>query len=93
MQEIDNTIDIALALTDVSEKEIKKQVEEVKRWENNVNDLKDIIPKLALEQIKLRYKIELNKLNKICNLNRKNINNYYIENISLFSSDMEVSTR
>ncbi|WP_133014952.1 type II toxin-antitoxin system PemK/MazF family toxin [Clostridium cuniculi] len=88
MEEIDKTIDAALALTDIREKEIEKQVEEVKRWENNINDLKDIVPKTALEQIKLRYKIELNKLDNICNSNRKNINNYYIANINIFSNDM-----
>ncbi len=93
MQEIDKTIDIALALTDVEEQEIKKQVEEVKRWENNINDLKDIIPKIALEQIKLRYRIELNKLNNICDSNGKNMKSYYIENINLFSRDIEVSIR
>ena len=57
MEEIDKTIDAALALTDIREKEIEKQVEEVKRWENNINDLKDIVTKTALEKIKLRYKI------------------------------------
>ena len=90
MEEIDKTIDAALALTDIREKEIEKQVEEVKRWENNINDLKDIVPKTALEQIKLRYKIELNKLDNICNSNRKNINNYYIANINTFSNDMSM---
>lgn len=90
MEEIDKTIDAALALTDIREKEIEKQVEEVKRWENNINDLKDIVPKTALEQIKLRYKIELNKLDNICNSNRKNINNYYIANINIFSNDMSM---
>ena len=73
---------------------IEKQVEEVKRWENNINDLKDIVPKTALEQIKLRYKIELNKLDNICNSNRKSINNYYIANINTFSNEMSmVATR
>lgn len=90
MEEIDKTIDAALALTDIREKEIEKQVEEVKRWENNINDLKDIVPKTALEQIKLRYKIELNKLDNICNSNRKNINNYYIANINIFSNEMSM---
>ena len=90
MEEIDKTIDAALALTDIREKEIEKQVEEVKRWENNINDLKDIVPKTALEQIKLRYKIELNKLDNICNSNRKNINNYYIANINTFSNEMSM---
>ena len=94
MEEIDKTIDAALALTDIREKEIEKQVEEVKRWENNINDLKDIVPKTALEQIKLRYKIELNKLDNICISNRKNINNYYIANINIFSNEMSmVATR
>lgn len=94
MEEIDKTIDAALALTDIREKEIEKQVEEVKRWENNINDLKDIVPKTALEQIKLRYKIELNKLDNICNSNRKSINNYYIANINTFSNEMSmVATR
>ena len=90
MEEIDKTIDAALALTDIREKEIEKQVEEVKRWENNINDLKDIVPKTALEQIKLRYRIELNKLDNICNSNRKNINNYYIANINIFSNEMSM---
>lgn len=90
MEEIDKTIDAALALTDIREKEIEKQVEEVKRWESNINDLKDIVPKTALEQIKLRYKIELNKLDNICNSNRKNINNYYIANINIFSNEMSM---
>lgn len=90
MEEIDKTIDAALALTDIREKEIEKQVEEVKRWENNINDLKDIVPKTALEQIKLRYKIELNKLDNICNSNRKNINNYYVANINIFSNEISM---
>lgn len=90
MEEIDRTIDAALALTDIREKEIERQVQEVKRWESNINDLKDIVPKTALEQIKLRYKIELSKLDNICNLNRKNINNYYIANINIFSNEMSM---
>ena len=88
MKKIDKTIDAALALTDLREKEIEKQVEEVKRWEENINDLKDIVPKTTLDQIKLRYKIELNKLDDICNSNRKNINNYYISNLNIFSNDI-----
>lgn len=92
MEEIDKTIDAALALTDIREKEIERQVEEVKRWENNINDLKDIVPKAALEQIKLRYKIELNKLDNICNSNRRNINSYYIANINIFSNDIGMVT-
>lgn len=92
MEEIDKTIDAALALTDIREKEIERQVEEVKRWENNINDLKDIVPKTALEQIKLRYKIELNKLDNICNSNRRNINSYYIANINIFSNDIGMVT-
>lgn len=92
MEEIDKTIDAALALTDIREKEIERQVEEVKRWENNINDLKDIVPKTALEQIKLRYKLELNKLDNICNSNRRNINSYYIANINIFSNDIGMVT-
>ena len=88
MKEIDKTIDAALALTDIREKEIERQVEEVKRWEENINDLKDIVPKTTLDQIKLRYKIELNKLDEICNSNRKNINNYYISDLNIFANDV-----
>lgn len=87
IKEIDKTIDAALALTDFREKEIMAQVSEVKRWEDNINDLKDLVPKNSLDQIKIRYKIELNKLNEICKSNGKNINNYYIANINLFSNE------
>lgn len=91
IKEIDKTIDAALALTDFREKEIMAQVSEVKRWENNINDLKDLVPKNSLDQIKIRYKIELNKLNEICKSNGKNINNYYIANINLFSNEPRIA--
>lgn len=91
IKEIDKTIDAALALTDFREKEIMAQVSEVKRWEDNINDLKDLVPKNSLEQIKIRYKIELNKLNEICKSNGKNINNYYIANINLFSNEPRIA--
>ena len=91
IKEIDKTIDAALALTDFREKEIMAQVSEVKRWEDNINDLKDLVPKNSLDQIKIRYKIELNKLNEICKSNGKNINNYYIANINLFSNDPRIA--
>ena len=92
IKEIDKTIDAALALTDFREKEIMAQVSEVKRWEDNINDLKDLVPKNSLDQIKIRYKIELNKLNEICKSNGKNINNYYIANINLFSNEPRIAT-
>lgn len=91
IKEIDKTIDAALALTDFREKEIMAQVSEVKRWEDNINDLKDLVPKNSLDQIKIRYKIELNKLNEICKSNGKNINNYYIANINLFSNEPRIA--
>lgn len=91
IKEIDKTIDTALALTDFREKEIMAQVSEVKRWEDNINDLKDLVPKNSLDQIKIRYKIELNKLNEICKSNGKNINNYYIANINLFSNEPRIT--
>ena len=91
IKEIDKTIDAALALTDFREKEIMAQVSEVKRWEDNINDLKDLVPKNSLDQIKIRYKIELNKLNEICKSNGKNINNYYIANINLFSNEPRIT--
>ena len=91
IKEIDKTIDAALALTDFREKEIMAQVSEVKRWEDNINDLKDLVPKNSLDQIKIRYKIELNKLNEICKSNGKNINNYYMANINLFSNEPRIA--
>ena len=91
IKEIDKTIDAALALTDFREKEIMAQVSEVKRWEDNINDLKDLVQKNSLDQIKIRYKIELNKLNEICKSNGKNINNYYIANINLFSNEPRIA--
>lgn len=91
IKEIDKTINAALALTDFREKEIMAQVSEVKRWEDNINDLKDLVPKNSLDQIKIRYKIELNKLNEICKSNGKNINNYYIANINLFSNEPRIA--
>ena len=91
IKEIDKTIDAALALTDFREKEIMAQVSEVKRWEDNINDLKDLVPKNSLDQIKIRYKIELNKLNEICKSNGKNTNNYYIANINLFSNEPRIA--
>ena len=91
IKEIDKTIDAALALTDFREKEIMAQVSEVKRWEDNINDLKELVPKNSLDQIKIRYKIELNKLNEICKSNGKNINNYYIANINLFSNEPRIA--
>ncbi len=81
LREIDEAINISLGLKDQREEEIYKQVAEVKKAEEFVTTLKGLVNSGVLNQFKVKYQIELNKLESICIKHRRNINDYYIATI------------
>ena len=46
---------------------------------------------INIDGIPNKKEIQLNKLNEICKSNGKNINNYYIANINLFSNEPRIA--
>lgn len=82
MIEIDRAMKISLGQLDIKEERVLNQVEEVKYWIRNIDDLLDDVYS-SNEQIRqrvIRLSCEYNKLKKMCEENRLYVNNYIIIN-------------
>lgn len=82
MKEVDRAMKISQGLLDTREEEVLEQLEEVKYWSRNIDELTDDMF-ASNEQIRqriARLQIEYNKLKKLCDVKRLYVSDYFVMN-------------